>query len=1055
MADAADRPGLNQPYLFVSYASADRDRVMPLVDVLVRAGVPVWIDREEIHGGANYGREIGEAIKDAAAFVLMASSLSLASRNVKQEIAVAWEYERPYLPLLLEPVTIPDEVKYWLTAAQWIEVLDKPEAAWLPQVLTALAPLGIAPAPPPPEAIRLAGREKELALLREKLASAKQGEGGLVLIGGEAGIGKTTLAEATLRDAADAGCIVLEGHCFDLADTPPYGPWIDLFAHYAPSPSSPPLPPAFAERGTVGAVASQMALFVAVEDFLKAPAARQSVVLLLDDLHWADPASLDLLGFLSRFVANMPILMLVTYRSDELTRRHPLYALLPQLARESGAARIDLGRLDDDAVRALVMERYILHDADATRLVSYLQGRAEGNALFVGELLRALEEGGVLARDGDDWRLDDLAQTAVPALLRQVIEGRVARLDDAAVEALGAAAVIGQEVPFAVWAAVSGTDENVLTEIVEDAAAARLMEEMADGTGARFVHALIREALYEGVLPSRRRRLHRLAGEALAALPDPDADAVAHHFRVVGDARTALWLVKAGERARAAFAYVTAAERIKEAVALLDKPEDAALAASLCVQVAWMLRDPDKSQAIRYAEEAVKRAAAAGDPVLLGVARCCLGNNRWLAGDFARGIAELRAAVAALEALPPAAWARTATPRWYIAAMEGDRSSATDPRSALAQPLAIVGACEEALTLLGGTLDLDDDALATTNGFKLLILSIVANTLGRPDAAKRISEEARHVFRANEDWYALAYHALVFLVATLLPYHADDLAFREEIASTAEEGWARAQAQALHLVAPFPVRAVRYPLDFIAGEWDAARTHAAMLVEPLRGALAHMPKVTLGSIARLQGRPEEAWRHVRAPLPEGAQTEPGTKAFLYSMMFLHLGGLLALDAGDLDEAREWAAASDRWLAWSGAVLGQSEGQMLWAQYHRQAGDMDAAREHAERALAHASEPRQPLALLAAHRLLGELDTDVGRFADAEQHLAESLALADACQAPYERALTLLAMAELKTATGDIDAAKTLIDEVRAICEPLGAKPTLARADALASALAGS
>ena len=847
----------------------------------------------------------------------------------------------------------------------------------------------------------------------------------------------------------DAGTLVLVGRCYDLTETPPYGPWVELFRRYRQADEMPPPPEVFAVRGTVGAVPSQMALFVAVEDFLKALAVRQPIVVLLDDLHWSDPASLDLLRFLARSVAGLPLLFLVTYRSDELTRRHPLYALLPQLAREVSAERIDLGRLKHGAVRALVDARYGLADDDAQRLVRYLQERAEGNALFVGELLRSLGEADILRQERGHWLLGDLSATAVPALLRQVIEGRVARLDDAAQEALGAAAVIGQEVPFAVWATVGGTDEGTLIGIVERAATARLTEETADGMGARFIHALIREALYEGILPSRRRRLHRAAGEALAALPEPDADAVAHHFRVIADARAAEWLAKAGERARAAHASVTAAERMQEAVALLDKPGDAATAASLCLQVAWILRNVDRQQGLRYAEEAVKRAAAADDPVLLGVARCRLGVNRCLAGDYTLGIAELRAAVAALEALPPAAWARTATPRWYVAAMEGDRSSVNDVRTSLAFPLAAVGAFGEALALIGGTLDLDDDALATANLYKLVALSHVANNLGRPDAAKRINHEVRHVYRAEEDWYAVAFNALVFLVATLLPYHADDLAFREQMASTAEEGWARAQA--LHLVAPFPVRAVRFPLDFLAGEWDAAQTYAAMLVEPLSGPLARMARVTLGTIARLQGRPEEAWRHVRARLPEGAKTEPGTKDFEDSMMSLHLGGLLALD-GDLDGAREWAEAHDRWLAWSGAVRGQSEGQALWAQYHRQAGDREKAREHAERALAHATGPRQPLALLAAHRLLGELDTDARRFPNADTHLAASLALADACQAPYERALTLLATAALRAATGETVAMRTLIDAARAICEPLGATPVLARADALMSRL---
>jgi len=160
------------------------------------------------------------------------------------------------------------------------------------------------------------------------------------------------------------------------------------------------------------------------------------------------------------------------------------------------------------------------------------------------------------------------------------------------------------------------------------------------------------------------------------------------------------------------------------------------------------------------------------------------------------------------------------------------------------------------------------------------------------------------------------------------------------------------------------------------------------------------------------------------------------------MMFLHLDG-----------ARDRAAASVRWLAWSGAVCGQSEGQHSGrSTIVRQSGDMDQAYEHAERARAHATEPHQPLALLAAHRLLGELDADAGQFDSAAQHLDASLALADACQAPYERALTLLAMAELHAAQGASDDAKRLLDAVQSLCAPLGAKPTLARADVLAASL---
>jgi DNA-binding CsgD family transcriptional regulator len=211
----------------------------------------------------------------------------------------------------------------------------------------------------------------------------------------------------------------------------------------------------------------------------------------------------------------------------------------------------------------------------------------------------------------------------------------------------------------------------------------------------------------------------------------------------------------------------------------------------------------------------------------------------------------------------------------------------------------------------------------------------------------------------------------------------------------------------------------------------------------------------LAVIARLRGTPDAAWRQVRLGLPAGAATEPGGQILLHGLAYLQLGGLLALDAGDLDGARQWAEAHDRWLAWSGAVQGESEGQALWAQYHRQAGDLRATRAHAERALAHATAPRQPLALLAAHRLLGELDSETGRFDDAARHLGASVALADACAAPYERALTLLAIAALHAARGNIAEARGPLDEARGTFARLGVQPALARADTLAARLAAA
>ena len=137
------------------------------------------------------------------------------------------------------------------------------------------------------------------------------------------------------------------------------------------------------------------------------------------------------------------------------------------------------------------------------------------------------------------------------------------------------------------------------------------------------------------------------------------------------------------------------------------------------------------------------------------------------------------------------------------------------------------------------------------------------------------------------------------------------------------------------------------------------------------------------------------------------------------------------------------------------MLGQADRQLAWAAYHRAAGDAALAREHATRGLAEASEPRQPLVLLAAHRLLAELDTAVGRHAEAAEHLDQALALVEACAAPYERSLTLLALAELRAASGDASEAQALLSEACTICTPLGAKRALARAEALAAGLAST
>jgi DNA-binding NarL/FixJ family response regulator len=213
-----------------------------------------------------------------------------------------------------------------------------------------------------------------------------------------------------------------------------------------------------------------------------------------------------------------------------------------------------------------------------------------------------------------------------------------------------------------------------------------------------------------------------------------------------------------------------------------------------------------------------------------------------------------------------------------------------------------------------------------------------------------------------------------------------------------------------------------------------------------------MSATVLAQLARAQGDVARAWELVYALLPSGPHAVPGYTDFGHALPRMRVAAGLCLDHNDLPAAHAWLDAHDRWLAWSGAVLGRADGECAWAEYCLAAGDIGAARQHAAQGLALASEPRQPLALLVAHRLLGTVETHAGRLLDARQHLVAALALEEACAAQYERALTLLACADLALRAGANDEAGAALDEARTICTTLAAAPALTRIDALAARL---
>ena len=209
----------DQPYVFISYASSDRERVLDIVAALREAGITCWIDQHGIEGGANWGQRIAEAIEGCTVFVLISSAASFSSRNVRQEIALAWQHDKRYIPLLLDTTPVPTDIAYWLATAQWIEVLDHPVETWLPKVEAALGHLSMAADPTsipvrsptdrsssqPPSLIAiptplttLVGRRTEIGDIASLVRSAR-----LVTLTGPGGTGKTRLAIAVCHDVAE------------------------------------------------------------------------------------------------------------------------------------------------------------------------------------------------------------------------------------------------------------------------------------------------------------------------------------------------------------------------------------------------------------------------------------------------------------------------------------------------------------------------------------------------------------------------------------------------------------------------------------------------------------------------------------------------------------------------------------------------------------------------------------------------------------------------------------------------------------------------------------
>ena len=886
----------------------------------------------------------------------------------------------------------------------------------------------------------LVGREREQARLRDGLDNALSGCGSLVLVSGEAGIGKTTLIRNLIEQAERQGVLVLTGGCYDHSTTPPYGPWVEISRVYPTTDDTlPSLPDQLRQDGGMAGIGSQAQLFQLIHDFFVAVRESRPLLLVLEDLHWSDPASLELLRYLGRICATDAILLIITYRDDELTRQHPLFQLLPLLVRETAATRIELQRLTTADIRDLVTRKG-LPEADTVRLATYLEKRTGGNPLFATELLLALETEGALEMNADGMQLGELKEDYLPSFILQVIEQRLARLAAEERRALEMAAVIGPEVPFDVWEAVSGFEQAALDATIQQALATHILEETPDHQRLRFTHALIREVLYSGVIPTRRRVWHRLTAEILMASPDPDPDAVAFHLEQASDARLVDWLIRAGERAERRQAQLMAAEHFDRAQALLEgDPERAGERAWLLFRAGLLLRHSDYGGSLRRLQEAEAVAWPAGRPVIAHLARAHKGLVTCFEDDYLRGLDDMQAGILALEDLDTAARAELDQLMASLSTGLGVQGRAT-----LGLLMADAGKFRDAQTLLEDWHEREWETSPDADR----AAGIIHARLGQPALARQAFTRSQGMYEALNDPGQAGDDAFHHLRLVHIPYAADNVQERHQLIRIAQALSARDSGVSMPERSAETIWAIEC---FLSGDWDRADTLLGWRQRHSPTPFGYFAPWRL-QLAHLRGDSATVWDTIRRRLPDGPASEPGERRYFDLAGLQVLAVELELDAGQTDRARSWLEAHDRLLAWSGAVLGRAENQLLWVRYHLLDEDLEAARRHATRAVEHASDPRQPLALIAAHRALGEVNTRAGRHTEAERQFQQSLDLSDACATPFERALTLLGLARLRAAQGQAEAAIELIGDVRTICEPLKATPTLEQATVLETQL---
>jgi DNA-binding SARP family transcriptional activator len=906
--------------------------------------------------------------------------------------------------------------------------------------------------PAPLEGIRgrhaFVGRATEAARLHDAWRRAADGTRGLVVLSGEAGIGKTRLAAELAGHAHGDGAVVLYGR-FDEEGLAPYQPVVQMLRGWAGGASLAPLAerlgpragelgivlpelgaPAAGEAGTLRGSelgAQRLRFFDAVAALLAEVAGEAPLLVVLDDLHWADQPTLQLVTHLVRAPAPERALFLATARAAE--RGTALEALLAGLRREGTLERLDLAGLDAAETGELV--RALGGRPGTPSFVEELHGETDGNPFFIEEVVRHLADA-----DGHLGGAVALHEAGVPEGVRVVTSRRLAALGEPARQALTSASVIGREFDFDVLEEVGPLRGDELVGALEDAVDARVLREDAERVGRyAFVHALVRATLYDGLSALRRARLHSRAGEALiarrSAQLDPHLAQLAHHFALAAPVdrpeRAVDFALAAGRRADRLLAWEEAAGHYE--AALRARELAGATGDRLHCELLLALGASQDRAGVAGMRATFSAAAgiarSLGDPGLLG--RAALG----YAGQWSQ-LGRVEEDVAALlqEALGALGGEDTPLRARLLARLALELYYAGDPARRLAlseEAVSLARRLEDPLTLAA-------------------CLDARHYALWRPETVQErlaVASELRHIAEAVGD-PELELEGAGWTVVDLL--ELGDVA-GADIQIAAASRLAAALHRPLYVWWTSLFRCARAQID---GRFDEAERLAAETLEIGRRGQSenavHVFAQAMFNIRREQGRLAE----VEEAVHDFIARYPAVPAWRCTLALLHV------ELGRMDAARaEFDALA---TAGFGALPRDAQwliGMTLLAEVCGRLGDADRAGELYELLAPFAGRNvvvgRASTCNGSVSRHLGILAGLRGEWARAERHFGDALALHVAMGAGPFVARTQVSWGEMELARGAVDAGRERLAEAVVLADALGMGVVAARARELVAA----